>query len=308
MQTDLNNLYQWANNNKMKFNDDKFEHIIFTNHHYDNQSAYHTPAHLIIETKEIVTDLGVRVSSDAKFTSHILNMVKEAQRLSHWILRTFKTRDTYTMKTLLKSLIIPKVEYASPVWAPVDQQSINLIENIQIRFTRRIREFNTYDDNLQMLVCTTNYWERLNKLKIYSLQRRRDRYQILLLYKMIIGIHPCIGFNYSDIKYSERRNLTITPIHNKGKRTWVKTLRGNFFATRAIQIYNYLPVNMRMLEDNDLPSNLQVTHFKTKLDKWLHTIPDEPTYADRHTAATSNSIYDQVMYIRHNAINKYGKC
>ena len=122
---------------------------------------------------------------------------------------------------------------------------------------------------------------------------------------MIIGIHPCIGFKHSDIKYSERRNLTITPIHNKGKRTWVKTLRGNFFATRAIQIYNYLPVNMRMLEDNDVPSNLQVTHFKTKLDKWLHTIPDEPTYSDRHTAATSNSIYDQVMYIRHNAINKY---
>ena len=298
IQPNLQNLYQWAKANNMQFNEEKFEHIIFSQYPVAHPVSYMTPNALPIEIKESVKDLGIYISNDGRFKKHIINMVKEAQKLSHWILRTFKTRDTHTMRTLLKSIIIPKVEYASPVWAPTDQHSITLIENVQIRFTSRIMEFNEYNHNLKTWLCTTNYWERLKNLKIYSLQRRRERYMLLLIYKMIIGLNPCIGFNYRDIKYSDRRKLFITPICNKRSRKWAQTLRNNTFAVKTTNLYNLLPENMREEEYIHPPTNNQVFQFKVKLDKWFETIPDEPTLHDRHTHAVSNSISDQVAYIR----------
>jgi hypothetical protein len=35
-----------------------------------------------------------------------------------------------------------------------------------------------------------NYWDRLQPLGLYSLQRRRERYVILYIWKMISGMVP----------------------------------------------------------------------------------------------------------------------
>ena len=79
------------------------------------------------------------------------------------------------MRTLLKGLIVPKSEYGSIIWSPVDVKRITFIENIQRRFTSRIEDYQTYDENLKRPICTTNYWDRLKDLKLYSLERRRER-------------------------------------------------------------------------------------------------------------------------------------
>ena len=40
-----------------------------------------------------------------------------------------------------------------------------------------------------------------------------------------------------------------------------------------------------------------VEQFKTKLDSWLESIPDQPTVSGRQRAANTNSLIDQVpMY------------
>ena len=85
---------------------------------------------------------------------------------------------------------------------------------------------------------------------------------------------------------------------NKRSRKWAQILRNNTFAVKATKLYNLLPENMREEEYIHPPTNNQVFQFKVKLDKWLETIPDEPTLHDRHTHAVSNSISDQVAYIR----------
>ena len=128
------------------------------------------------------------------------------------------------MKTLLKSLIVPKLEYALPVWSPPDKTCINLLESIQKTFTRKIREFQMWWDEGETWICETGYWKRLKALKILSLQRRRERYLIMVLYKMISGEQKAIGFDRSDITYSDRRNLIIKTPTRKGK-SWLKSLR-----------------------------------------------------------------------------------
>ena len=60
------------------------------------------------------------------------------------------------MLALLKALVVPQVEYGCIIWMPTAQNSVNLIESIQRRFTKMIDCFQSIDDNLQMLITTTS--------------------------------------------------------------------------------------------------------------------------------------------------------
>ena len=91
------------------------------------------------------------------------------------------------MIVLLKGLIVSALEYACIIWSPHEATLIRLIEDVQRKFTSRIQKFNEYNEELGMLTCTTNYWQRLKELKIYSLERRRERYMILFMYKILLG-------------------------------------------------------------------------------------------------------------------------
>ena len=133
------------------------------------------------------------MSEDAKFDLHIKNTVAAGHRTAGWALRTFKTRSWYPMLTLLKPLVVPKVEHCCPLWSPVDSRNINLLESVQCRFTNRFSAFQTYDMNLQMPICTVSYVDRLKCLKIYSLKRRRERFMIQYTYKIVIGLVPNSG-------------------------------------------------------------------------------------------------------------------
>ena len=149
---------------------------------------YTTPSGSVIKKKEHVKDLGVHMSGTCSFDFHISSLVKSAMQMSAWILRTFLTRDKFAMKVLLQSMLVSQCEYASVVWSPFDNRNIQMIENVQKRFTSRIREFQEFDEELQMWVCTVSYNDRLKDLKIYSLERRRERNMILFAYSLVIGL------------------------------------------------------------------------------------------------------------------------
>ena len=83
----------------------------------------------------------------------------------------FQSRKRSLMLTLLKSLVIPQLEYCCQLWNPWKAKDIQAIEAIQRTFTYKITE-----------VQHLNYWERLHELKLYSLQRRRERYIIIYIF------------------------------------------------------------------------------------------------------------------------------
>ena len=49
--------------------------------------------------------------------------------LSGWILRTVSTRETRTIMTLFKSLVLSWLDYASQLWSPHLLKSVYLLEN-----------------------------------------------------------------------------------------------------------------------------------------------------------------------------------
>ena len=122
LQDDLNTLYAWTENNNASFNDEKFEGISFPFGLLSNR-IYKSSTNKDIENKETIKDLGVYISSDCTFSEHIKIYVKATQKIAAWTLRTFVSRETRVLKVLLKSLIVPKIEYASVVWCPFDKNT-----------------------------------------------------------------------------------------------------------------------------------------------------------------------------------------
>ena len=98
-----------------------------------------------------------------------------------WVLRVFQSRKRSLMLTLLKSLVILLLEYCCQLSNPWKAKDIQPIEVIQRTFTYKITE-----------VQHLNYWERLHELILYSLQRGRERYTIIYIWKITQHMIPNI--------------------------------------------------------------------------------------------------------------------
>ena len=285
LQEELVKLYEWARLNNMDFNGDKFEGLSFGK---DEEQAYIAPNGLPIVQNKVVKDLGVHIEENLKFTQHIKNIVAKGKRMDGWIRRTIKSRRKEDMKVLLKSLVQSQVEYCCVLWSPKDQATINMIESVQAQFTQRISEYQEFSEELGMPVCSVSYQDRLKDLKIYSLERRRERMQILYINKVILGLIPNPGL---EIQYCPRNKYRVVPKQNRHQSGWIRQARDASLFVQGPLLYNSLPSALRELEDLEKSKLENVASFKQKLDKHLEGIPDVP--------GTANSI------LYHNGIN-YG--
>merc|ERR1739840_81961 len=195
LQKDLDIIYDWANKNLMKFNEGKFEQMS----HGENKK---------IKIGETVKDLGITINSNLLFREHIDNIVTSSKIMSGILLRTFSTRQEAPMMRMFNSYIKSKLEYCSIVWSPWHQNEINKLERIQKNFTSKIH-------GLDQL----NYHERLKKVKLYSLERRRERYLIINAWQQIEGItENILELKARRIGRSRRIKTTSIPLVINGKR------------------------------------------------------------------------------------------
>ena len=286
LQEDLNSLYKWADSNNMEFNGKKFEVITFGK---ESRRNYKSPDGKQINRKETLKDLGIHMSSTCDFKDHIDAAVKATQKMSSWVLRTFRSRGKLVMRTLLTSIIIPKIEYGSILWSPTNGSQINLIENVQRRFTSRVEDFQSFNEELDMPICNVNYWDRLKDLKLYSLERRRERFIILYIYRFIIGLVKIQCFEV----YVER-GIKVKRKFKQTAPATVRKLRQSSFFYRGPQLYCLLPEDLRQWEEIATPDKTHVMSFKAKLDKYLADIPDQPTTPGLQREAETNSLVHQI--------------
>ena len=85
--------------------------------------------------------------------------------------------------------------YSCQLWNPWKAKDVQAIEAIQRTFTYKITE-----------VQHLNYWERLHKLKLYSLQRCCQRYIIIYIYKITQDMVPNIDGTMGH-KIKNRKHL-----------------------------------------------------------------------------------------------------
>ena len=162
----------------MIFNTDKFELLRYwPGKALPPPSQYCAPGDVPIVEKSSLRDLGVEISSNLSFSPHIDNVVTGATQLVGMILHTFKRRSRGRRITLWKTIVQPKIDYCSPLWSPADQNNIVKLESVMQSFAFRIYGCQTMD-----------FWERLSHLKLYSQQKRRERYQMILVWKLSQGM------------------------------------------------------------------------------------------------------------------------
>lgn len=293
LQADLDRVYVWAEQNNMSFNSKKFQAIRFAE--MVSQAVYNTDVGVPMDTTELVKDLGVHISSDLHFDQHIRIVVNKGKRVSGWITRVFSTREPGVMLTLLKQLVYPTVEYNSVMWNPSDPSLIDALENIQRNFTRKIES--------PKLPANHDYWDRLRHYKLYSMQRRRERYAIFYVWKVIHDLYPNPGLHLNSttmdhavypnkgIQIDAHQRRGLVPQHTDNPPRWLESCS---ILASSCALYNSLPASLRQpIHRNEEPN---FPDFKRKVDEWLTSIPDQPTCSSRPKVAATNSILHQIQY------------
>ena len=140
LQQELEKLYNWQDENNMKFNGKKFELLRFgKNLNLKDDTNYFTPGmEDIIEEKEVLRDLGVMMANDATFTHHVNLVCKKVNQKSGWIFRTFQCRETFFLKHLWKSLTQPHIDYCSQLYFPTKASDMERIESLFRTFSKKI--------------------------------------------------------------------------------------------------------------------------------------------------------------------------
>ena len=284
LQLDLDNVVTWSHDNNMKLHEDKFELLTYrgsiTNSKayldalpYSNDyMQYLTSDQGSIYPSSCVKDLGIYLSPDLSWSTHVNKVADSAKKIASWVLSVFSTRMPDVMLNLFKIMVRSKLEYCCPVWCPSHIPDIQKIESIQ-------RSFTQYITGCQDL----SYWDRLKKLDLLSLQRRRERYLIIHMWKIINGHAP----NDISVKHYQHNRLgvkcRIPDLPNSAPRS-AKTAYDHSFSVRGPQLWNILPREINSITSLDL--------FKRRMTQYIKdSYPDTPP-VHGYTCANSNSLLD----------------
>ena len=269
LDSDLHAVIEWAVTNKMELNKLKFQ-LLSHGTKNDLKSPYDIDENVALEKSEDVVDLGVTLSENATFSTHISNAVSSAKRFAAWTMRTFQSRKRDVVLLLYKTYVRPRLEYGCAVWSPHLMKDINSIEAVQRSVTAKI-------EGLENM----NYWERIDELGLYSLQRRRERYQIIHMWKIFKAIIP----NDLNFEFYNSRSHGIKcrrpKLNLKNKR--ISTLRNNYFTSVGPALFNAIP--------SSITSAKSLSVFKSKLDKFLKFLPDTPPLPN-YISQNHNSILE----------------
>ena len=132
-----------------------------------------------------------------------------------------------------------------------------------------------------------NYWDKLQELRIYSQERRRERYQVIFLWKISQGMVSGYDVHFTSLGNRRGRSFVSNPIVQSAP-AMVRRARERSLGVRGAQLFNLLPENIRNMNTE------HVDTFKNHLDVFLSSIPDQPTVTRLGRAALTNSLLHQL--------------
>ena len=283
LQADLEAIYRWSVSNNMSFNSEKFELLRYKSKKsklIQSTTSYISDNGSVIQEKSHVRDLGVTLSNDATFSQHIFEKCASVRSKIAWVLRTFKSREKTSMITLWKTLIMCHLDYCSQLWSPIRTGNIQSLELLQKSYLRKISG-----------MSEISYWDQLKHLKLYSLERRRERYQIIYTWRIMEKQVP--NFESTPIldQWNPRRGRECKiPSVISSAPLSIKSIRFASLPIKGPRLFNSLPQHIRNM------SKCTTERFKCELDRYLASLPDEPLIPGltQFRRCDSNSVIDWV--------------
>ena len=241
MERDLKRLEEWSRQWLLEFNPNKCSTMHMG--HRNPQVTYSLYGQ-DLKTSNAERDLGVLVTDDLKPAKHIGVIVSRANRMVGLIRRTFSYIDKEMCKTLYCSLVRPHIEYAVQSWSPFYRKDIIEMEKVQRRMTKLVPELRDLP-----------YEERCRQLELTTLEKRRERGDLIEAYKIINGMENIEREDFFTFKRTCTRTNTMK-LDKRGH--WRTQIRANAFSVRVVNTWNSLP--------EDVVTAPSVSCFKRRLD------------------------------------------
>ena len=250
IQSDLNRLFEWSEKWMMKFNISKCKVMHFGR-------SKNTPANfpkyvmngVVLDEVQEEKDLGVIITENLKASVHCDKIAKKANKILGLIKRTFTYKDEQTILKLYKSLVRPHLEYAQQFWSPTLKKDINKLNKVQ---ERAIKVIPTYKN--------LGYKDKLKKLDLFTLEKRRLRGDLIEMYKIIT--------QSSELDFDKYFKYCQSGLRGNGlklENCSVKSVYNRFFFSRVVKPWNALK--------QETVSCDSLVKFKKCLDNELRHLP-----------------------------------
>ena len=172
LQKDIDRLGIWARKWGMRFQPVKCNLIQLTKRHNKIQASYSLESG-VLENVESIKHLGVTITIDLKWNSHIRNVCTKANRTLGFLRRNLFSCPQDVKEAAYKCLVRPILEYGSSVWDPHCDGVNGELENVQKRATR----FAASNYSCE----TGNMTGILEELKWETRQKRRKDNRLILI-------------------------------------------------------------------------------------------------------------------------------
>ena len=250
LQLALNVLTLWCIRNGMFLNEEKCYVITFARSNNFINGDYTINDTSLRRVSEI-RDLGVILDSKLTFKKQIDRIVSSGQTILGFMKRRAKEFvDPYLTKKLFNTLVLPVIEYVSPIWAPYREVDIKRIESIQKQFLIfALRHLGFSGPQLP------SYKSRLLLIDMIPLESRRRMASGLLAFDLIKGT---ITVEELRVRISDNASTYST----RNRRLLREDLHHSDFAyndviSRAIRDFNTF--------SNLFEPNMSKTTFKNRI-------------------------------------------
>uniref|UniRef100_A0A8C5N1B7 Reverse transcriptase domain-containing protein n=1 Tax=Leptobrachium leishanense TaxID=445787 RepID=A0A8C5N1B7_9ANUR len=227
MTNDLGKLKKWSELWQLSFNVDKCEIMHLGR---KNPRAEYRIFDTVLTSTSEERDLGVIISEDLRVSSQCNRAAGNASRMLGCVGRGISSRKMEVLMPLYRALVRPHLEYCVQYWRPYLQKDIDILERVQRRATKMVYGLKE-----------KSYQERLNDLNMYSLEKRRDRGDMIETFKYVKGIHKV-----EEGSIFKRKQSSKTRGHSlrlEGQR-FKSNIRKHYFTERVVDTWNSLPVEV----------------------------------------------------------------
>jgi hypothetical protein len=245
---DVDKLVEWSEDWQLSFNLDKCKvmHIGKRN----GKCRYEMDGNEIKQVRE-EKDLGVIVTDDFKVGRQCAEAAKKGNKVLGMINRTFNCKNKYIIKKLYKSLVRPHLDSCVQAWRPHLRKDIEVLEKVQKRATKMVDGYGGL-----------KYEERLRRIGLTELEVRRERADLLEVFKILKGMEGLDGEKFfmkaKDVTKERVTRGHSLKLYKKGVRKDV----GKFsFGNRVVDAWNALP--------NEIDEEETVNGFKRIVDRHL---------------------------------------
>ena len=201
------------------------------------------------EIKAVSTekDIGFWITDDLSTATHVHKAKNRALGEIARIRRNFSYIDKRAFCILYNQRIRPHLDYGMTACPPESVADSKILERAQAKATALVQGMRGL-----------NAEERRKKLGLMTLEERRERGDLIEVYKILKGHTRIDPAEFWDVRDARNGTRLVKELASKGKKQ-----RQGFFSYRVIQKWNLLPMEIKLAPSLD--------SFKNRLDEKLMT-------------------------------------